>query len=794
MGRKKRRVVEHKQVSIDRKPRRGFAVDVIISIVAIIIALIPFCYGKYCEFNTPGIFDGGLNIYNAKMLVDGHKLNVDVFVSTRPGTLLVNVLGVGIFGYSEFGPKLIQMLMQITAFGLMFIAVRKIYGATAAGFSLILAVFYLSCPMYAKYGNVKDQYMIACMLISASGFLLYHSGGKWWWLAVSAGAAINAYYFKPTGASIAVAIIVYQIFQPILRRCSLKQSGRELVFMAAGMVVGLSPLILFYLWQGRLALFMRRFPASIVTLSIICFTVYGIVKLAYKLLSKKFGEGFEAKVKAMPWRKIGVAAAVLMVIYVLVVVFGRGPGGPAHVLKKMPVISVPTKLIVKWVNPLERILREATGSGQGYVSASKQATEFAKQFIDMFKYYHRSFVVPIGVGVLAIILWVVELIGNIFKRKSKPAKQASEQVGQADEAKANPEIFVLFLGVWWVLDVWFGWVSPRAYVEYFLPLNGSGAMLAGYVVYKCMRKNWAIALVPAACLAADFVIAYGIRDLLFEGDGVASKYLKMRVVEIIIVAVCGGVWFAGWKFKLKRVAAVVIAVGCVWSWFLYNQANIKSYEERVDSVAKTKQQGGMESWQVLGKQIHDNTVKGDGLYVWGWMPGIYWAADRFSPTTDMVAYGNMHSESPKMIGRKINKLVKELEANPPKYIVDTQKIHYPFYEHPVFDLWPCWDDRKAGRLHLRIYPQQQYNYRQMFGSSEYEKNKEYLMIMTENWTKSVLMSPNRAGGAMGEEKASKLAQVERERHEAMEPLREFVMENYRLNEAQIPGFVLFVRK
>ena len=98
------------------------AVAIILS--AIILAAIPFAYGKYLEFNTNGAFDGGLNVYSAQSIVNGRKLDVDIFPSARPATLLVNVVGVALFGYSEFGPKLIQMLMQLTALGLMFYTLR----------------------------------------------------------------------------------------------------------------------------------------------------------------------------------------------------------------------------------------------------------------------------------------------------------------------------------------------------------------------------------------------------------------------------------------------------------------------------------------------------------------------------------------------------------------------------------------------------------------------------------------------------------------------------------------------
>ena len=68
-------------------------------LLALVIAAIPFAYGKYIEFNTNDAFDSGLNVYHAKCIVDGQKIGTSVFPSARPATLLFNVIGVGLFGY-----------------------------------------------------------------------------------------------------------------------------------------------------------------------------------------------------------------------------------------------------------------------------------------------------------------------------------------------------------------------------------------------------------------------------------------------------------------------------------------------------------------------------------------------------------------------------------------------------------------------------------------------------------------------------------------------------------------------
>ena len=153
-----------------KKPvaENGKTGQLVFILVTAVLAGIPFIYGKYIEFGIDGPFDSALNVYAAKCITNGQKLGVEVFPSARPATLLVNVIGVGLFGFSEAGPKLIQMLMQITALSLMFYTLRKIYGNIAAAAALILASFYLSFQPFAKLGNLKEQFMFSCKIKSVS--------------------------------------------------------------------------------------------------------------------------------------------------------------------------------------------------------------------------------------------------------------------------------------------------------------------------------------------------------------------------------------------------------------------------------------------------------------------------------------------------------------------------------------------------------------------------------------------------------------------------------------------------
>ena len=117
---------KHKKIhrtTVDSKPKIKNSILVLITIL--ILAAIPFGLGKYFEFNFPDPYDSGAYVYSAKHILDGAKIGIEEKPSAKLATLLVNMLGVSLFGYSEAGPELIQTMLQTLALVLMFIAVKK---------------------------------------------------------------------------------------------------------------------------------------------------------------------------------------------------------------------------------------------------------------------------------------------------------------------------------------------------------------------------------------------------------------------------------------------------------------------------------------------------------------------------------------------------------------------------------------------------------------------------------------------------------------------------------------------
>jgi len=246
--RRKHSVLDSRFSILDTRRGSGIKYRVsrfVVFVIVAILAAIPFSMGKYFEFNTPGPYDSGAYVYSAKHILDGAEIGVEEKPSAQVGTLLVNMLGVWLFGFSETGPELIQTALQAAALVLMFIAMRKLFGSLPAAVGVIVASVYLSSPLIAKFGNVKEQYMIAFMVMGISCFVLHQLTGRWWY-AFLAGALVSwAPLFKATGTAAIGAIGLFVIAQPLLKNRTWKQTGLDILLLLAGAAAAIGPL---YIW------------------------------------------------------------------------------------------------------------------------------------------------------------------------------------------------------------------------------------------------------------------------------------------------------------------------------------------------------------------------------------------------------------------------------------------------------------------------------------------------------------------------------------------------------------------
>ncbi len=538
---------EQKEHAVAEGKRRR---EIIILVVAI-LAGIPFVLGRYFEFNFPDPFDSAANVYSAQRVLDGARIGIDERPSAALATLLVNMLGVRLFGFGEFGPKMIQTIVQAIAFVLMFIAMRKAFGTLPAAVGVIAANIYLSSPLIAKYGNVKEQYMIACMITAASLVILRYLNGPWWYSLLAGAAAARAPLFKETRTSAVGAIGLFVLAQAVFRRRTIKQTAVEIGLLLAGAVLAMAPL---YIW---------------------------II-------------GWDVKA-----------------------------GLPYFFLWSPAVWKSLLAIFVK--------MKSAPGEGLGYVGQIRDVTPFSQQWPRVLRFY------------LVLILPVSLAIGSIVVRLWRMGRRIAKK-----EAGTEPRVyerFVLLLGVWWILDMAFVWISPASYEQYYLPLTASGAMAGGYLI-AVYRDKWA-------------------------ATAFKEKWVVIGLVGLIVMVVMSWQIF----FGLSKSA---------YSGMAYGEKR-HGYVQRWREISMHKQMGSVWPWEAAGDYIRLNSKSGDKIYVWGWYPGIYVRAQRFSNAPE-ACESEMHTQPPAQFAAKIQVLLDSFKKDMPKFIVDSRKQHLPL-DRPKHELW-----------------------------------------------------------------------------------------------------------
>ena len=717
-----------------------------LAITVIALALIPFAMGKYIEFNTPGPFDSGAYVYSARHIFEGAKFGIDEKPSAHPGTLLVNFIGVAIFGYSETGPVIIQMLLQITAILLMFFAMRKLFGSLAASVGVIIASLFLSAPLIAKFGNVKEQYMIAFMVIAASCFVMRMVGGRAFWAILTGAAAINIYYFKPTGASVIVAIALCLVAKGIFRTRPWRTIRNDAILIIAGALIGIAPLISFYIWQDSIAWFRNTLPCSLLAMSVKLLIFFSVIYFVIRLcknfqIKSMFHELLH--VRRRIWipgvSLIAVVFISCMVYFHSFIVSGveidskdvkahqqiieeqgymawykglekdnlKTGGELAYYLKSVPFVKYPLKFVRYPLGILERgydtvsdVVSRALDDS-GYTGASRQQLGFKEQSKKVFRFY-LLLILPISIALASVI--------------AAAARGVLRTAGKLKAAAAPDQIVILFI-VWWLLDMTFLWISPRSYEQYYLPLTASAAMLSGYICFLYARS------LAASANKTPWRVA----------GAVAVVAMSIMTVHI----------FAGVS-KSPHLGTPYIRKGIPYKTFGFKQS--------LDRVADRKE-SEIGPWEKAAAYIKDRTEADDPIYVWGWYPGIYVQAQRFS-SAKKAYESEMNVKKPSTLKKEIARLLRAFRENPPKFIVDSRKKHFPWH-YPPLELWPS---TTQGFL----------------------PNEQAIIDRYDNDYSELL--------------AEKIGPEQAERYKALSPLRKFVMDNYQIVRENFGQHAVFQRR
>jgi len=329
---------------------------------------------------------------------------------------------------------------------------------------------------------------------------------------------------------------------------------------------------------------------------------------------------------------------------------------------------------------------EPAKAATDYISGSRKLVSFSQQWPIVLRYY-GLLILPIALAAGAIAARVLRMIWAAASAGKTKAK--------------NYDQFVLLFAVWWVLDMAFVWISSRSYEQYYLPLNASAAMLGGYLMALYCDKfsksvykgKWAlIGTAGFVCMIVmSWHIFFGIKKSPYSGRPVGGKY--------------------------------------------------KGYAQKFQEISRYQKY----PWQLVGEYIRTNSKPTEKIYVWGWYPGIYVKAQRFSSASKAFS---MPRPAPPVLAELVATLISEFEKEMPKFIVDTRKRHIPTIR-PPYELWPIVPQGFAGAKQDQFLP----------------LDENIIAAYDKQWAQML---------------RTEFDQDEALRYEAMKPFREFVMNNYRI--------------
>jgi len=220
------------------------------AMAVVVFAGTPFALGKYFELKYPDPYDSGSYVYSAQHVLSGARIGYEEKPSAQAGTLLINMLGVKLTGFNEIGAKLLQGLFQAVALTFLFLTIRRLYGTLAGVIAVSVASIYLSAPVIAKSGNVKEQFMIALMVLGICSFIRYRLTGRWWWAILTGMFLIGGPLFKQTGVAAIAAVGLFVLAQPFLHKEAWRKVGKDLVLLVAGALITLTPICAWYARMG----------------------------------------------------------------------------------------------------------------------------------------------------------------------------------------------------------------------------------------------------------------------------------------------------------------------------------------------------------------------------------------------------------------------------------------------------------------------------------------------------------------------------------------------------------------
>jgi hypothetical protein len=254
-------------------------------------------------------------------------------------------------------------------------------------------------------------------------------------------------------------------------------------------------------------------------------------------------------------------------------------------------------------------------------------------------------------------------------------------------------------------------------------------------------EQYYLPLNASAAMLGGYLI--GLYENRLQGDRDKSRWLVVGLVGLLVMLAMS--WHIFFGIAKSPTSGTVYVNGRTGQ-----PERRRGYLQKWREVAVRREYG----WQNVGDYIRAHSEPTDRIYVWGWVPGIYVQAQRLSAAPKPFE-GTMHTLPPAALAERVREILGGFEKHPPKFIVDTRKDHFP-WDRPCLELWPI--ASFSGRGRAAFLP----------------SDPSMVAAYDEFWTATLRKN-------WGDDEAA--------RYEAMAPLREYVMENYKVVELAYYGAV-----
>lgn len=194
--------------------------------------------------------DSGVFLYIGWRILQGEVPYRDIWDHKPPVIFYLNALGVALSGNSRWGIWCIEVLFVLAAAWLGFRLCRKVFGNGAA--ATVSLLWLVTLDFVIQGGNLTTEYTLPFQFALLALIVRAETrSAPWLWFLIGALTAL-AFFTKQNTVGIGVAIGLYLILSRIRSRQN-KRLMKEAGWIAAGGMVIVLLVIVFFAWQGALA-------------------------------------------------------------------------------------------------------------------------------------------------------------------------------------------------------------------------------------------------------------------------------------------------------------------------------------------------------------------------------------------------------------------------------------------------------------------------------------------------------------------------------------------------------------